>query len=116
MAVAGVYDHQDGCNLESALFKNSWKIRVKKLLKGSEKPSILHIQRLLKEVNELLGIILLIFKSFYYLSVYFLGITSPCGENAFLIYLVYVPNDLFAKRNFIAVASCSLRPMEENLT
>ena len=52
VAVAGVYDLQDGCKLESALFKNSWKIRVKKLLKGSKKPSILHIQRLSKEVKQ----------------------------------------------------------------
>lgn len=49
LAVAGVYDVEDGSKLESAVSKYSWKIRVKKLLKGSKKPSIQHILRLLKE-------------------------------------------------------------------
>lgn len=59
VAVAGVYDLQVGCNLESALFRNSWKIRVKKLFKGPKKTCILHVQCLLEEVQERLGIILL---------------------------------------------------------
>lgn len=49
ISVAGVYDQEGGCNLESALSRNSWKIKVKKLLRGSEKPVIQQIQRLVKE-------------------------------------------------------------------
>ncbi|KAJ0966679.1 hypothetical protein J5N97_023596 [Dioscorea zingiberensis] len=48
MSVAGVYDHLEGCNLKLALCRNSWKIRVNKLLRGS-KPVMQQIQRLLKE-------------------------------------------------------------------
>ncbi|XP_042483738.1 uncharacterized protein LOC122064092 isoform X4 [Macadamia integrifolia] len=48
-SVSGVYDHHSSCNLESALARNSWKIRVKRLLEGSQKPVIQQIQRLLKE-------------------------------------------------------------------
>ncbi|KAF8412259.1 hypothetical protein HHK36_000220 [Tetracentron sinense] len=48
--VAGVYDHQGCRNLELALARNSWKIRVNKLLEGSQKPLIQQIQRLLKEL------------------------------------------------------------------
>ncbi|XP_072993424.1 lysine-specific demethylase JMJ17 [Typha latifolia] len=53
MAIAGVYDKQDSCNLESALTRNSWKIRIKKLLKGSRKPNIQQIQHLEKEGSAL---------------------------------------------------------------
>ncbi|XP_010934762.1 lysine-specific demethylase JMJ17 [Elaeis guineensis] len=49
ISVAGVFDQEGSCNLESALSRNSWKIRVKKLLRGSEKPVIQQIQRLVKE-------------------------------------------------------------------
>ncbi|XP_064982411.1 lysine-specific demethylase JMJ17-like isoform X1 [Musa acuminata AAA Group] len=49
IAVAGIYDHEDCCNLELALSKNSWKVRVKKLLRGSKKPVLQQIQRLIKE-------------------------------------------------------------------
>ncbi|XP_039134068.1 uncharacterized protein LOC120271455 isoform X1 [Dioscorea cayenensis subsp. rotundata] len=49
MSVAGVYDHQMGCNLKLALCRNSWKIRVNKQLRASKKPVLQQIQRLLKE-------------------------------------------------------------------
>ncbi|URE27973.1 JmjC domain, hydroxylase [Musa troglodytarum] len=49
IAVAGIYDHEDCSNLELALSKNSWKVRVKKLLRGSKKPVLQQIQRLIKE-------------------------------------------------------------------
>lgn len=51
--VAGVYDQQGYCNLELALARNSWKIRVIKLLEGIQKPSIQQIQQRLKEVCDL---------------------------------------------------------------
>ncbi|KAL5994352.1 hypothetical protein ACLOJK_024401 [Asimina triloba] len=49
VAVADVYDDESSNNLEFALARNSWKIRVKKTIDGSKKPFIQQIQRLLKE-------------------------------------------------------------------
>ncbi|KAK6251304.1 hypothetical protein SCA6_005309 [Theobroma cacao] len=53
IGVAGVYDHQSYCDLERALARYSWRVRVSRLLdaleKGLEKPSIQQIQRHLKE-------------------------------------------------------------------
>lgn len=48
--VAGVYDRESNCKFELALARNSWRVRASKLLKGSQKPSIHQIQRLMKEV------------------------------------------------------------------
>ncbi|KAI3713400.1 hypothetical protein L1987_71977 [Smallanthus sonchifolius] len=47
--VAGVYDRESNCKFDLALARNSWRVRVSKLLKGSQKPSIHQVQRLLKE-------------------------------------------------------------------
>lgn len=49
ITVAGVYDHQNWCLLEESLSRNSWKIRVNKLLKELKKPSIQQLQGLLDE-------------------------------------------------------------------
>ncbi|KAJ4954062.1 hypothetical protein NE237_030894 [Protea cynaroides] len=48
-SVAVVYDRHTSSNLELALARNSWKIKVERLLEGSQKPVIRQIQRLLKE-------------------------------------------------------------------
>ncbi|XP_068645556.1 lysine-specific demethylase JMJ17 isoform X2 [Aristolochia californica] len=48
-AMAGVYDHEGSCNLLLALTRHSWKLRVIKLLEGSNKPSIEQILHLLDE-------------------------------------------------------------------
>ncbi|KAF5729995.1 lysine-specific demethylase 5B isoform X2 [Tripterygium wilfordii] len=47
--MAGVYDHQDHCDLQMALARNSWRLRVNRLLEGIEKPTIKQIQQHLKE-------------------------------------------------------------------
>ncbi|XP_057978320.1 lysine-specific demethylase JMJ17 isoform X2 [Malania oleifera] len=47
--MGGVSDHQGNDSLELALTRNSWKVRVDKLLESLQKPSIQQIQRLLKE-------------------------------------------------------------------
>ncbi|KAL8200906.1 hypothetical protein R6Q57_012245 [Mikania cordata] len=47
--VAGVYDRQSNDRFEVALARNSWRVRASKLLKGSQKPTIYQVQRLLKE-------------------------------------------------------------------
>ncbi|KAI3806172.1 hypothetical protein L1987_22067 [Smallanthus sonchifolius] len=49
--VAGVYDRENNCKFDLALAGNSWRVRASKLLKGSQKPSIHQVQRLLKEVS-----------------------------------------------------------------
>ncbi|KAF6162211.1 hypothetical protein GIB67_008340 [Kingdonia uniflora] len=49
VALAGVYDQNSSSLLENALAKYSWKIRVKKVLEGSQKPLMQQIQRILKE-------------------------------------------------------------------
>ncbi|KAG9441229.1 hypothetical protein H6P81_017083 [Aristolochia fimbriata] len=48
-AMAGVYDHEDSCNLLLALTRHSWKLRVIKLLESSNKPSIEQVHHLLDE-------------------------------------------------------------------
>ncbi|KAJ0048148.1 hypothetical protein Pint_15199 [Pistacia integerrima] len=47
--VAGVYDHQSNRMLDLALARNSWRVKVNKLLEGSTKPTIRQIQQYLKE-------------------------------------------------------------------
>lgn len=47
--VSGIYDRESNCKFELALARYSWRVRASKLLKGSQKPSIHQIQRLLKE-------------------------------------------------------------------
>lgn len=49
-AVAGLYDHNGGHNLQTALFRHTWKVRVKRLLSGVKKTTLQHIQHLEKEV------------------------------------------------------------------
>jgi histone demethylase JARID1 len=48
--VAGVCDNQDKCDLELASARNSWRVRVKRLLEDAQKPTMQHIQRHMKEV------------------------------------------------------------------
>lgn len=48
--VAGVYDNQSNRMLDLALARNSWRVKVNKLLEGSTKPTIGQIQKYLKEV------------------------------------------------------------------
>ncbi|KAJ6934856.1 hypothetical protein NC651_009754 [Populus alba x Populus x berolinensis] len=47
--VAGVCDNQDKCDLELASARNSWRVRVKRLLEDAQKPTMQHIQRHMKE-------------------------------------------------------------------
>ncbi|KAJ0811132.1 putative transcription factor & chromatin remodeling JmjC-ARID family [Helianthus annuus] len=47
--VTGVYDRESNCRFEVALARHSWRVRASKLLKGSQKPSIYQVQRILKE-------------------------------------------------------------------
>lgn len=47
--VAGVYDREINSKFELALARNSWKVRARRLLEGSQKPAIQQIQRHLKE-------------------------------------------------------------------
>ncbi|XP_010255404.1 PREDICTED: lysine-specific demethylase 5B isoform X2 [Nelumbo nucifera] len=49
VSMAGIYDKHGSCNLELAIERNKWKIRVKKLLENSQKPLIQQIHRLWKE-------------------------------------------------------------------
>lgn len=49
MVLAGVYDSEDSQKIKSALTRNSWRIKAKKLLEGSRKPHIQEIQCILKE-------------------------------------------------------------------
>lgn len=48
--MAGVYYNHGNNRLELALARNSWRVRVNKLLEDSQKPLIQHIQKFLKEV------------------------------------------------------------------
>jgi histone demethylase JARID1 len=48
--VAGVYDQGGNCDLELALARYLWKIRVNILLSGEQKPTVEQIQKHLKEV------------------------------------------------------------------
>ncbi|RVX09151.1 hypothetical protein CK203_013822 [Vitis vinifera] len=48
--MAGVYYNHGNNRLELALARNSWRVRVNKLLEDSQKPLIQHIQKILKEV------------------------------------------------------------------
>ncbi|KAI0500585.1 hypothetical protein KFK09_018799 [Dendrobium nobile] len=52
-AVAGLYDHNGGHNLQTALFRHTWKVRVKRLLSGVKKTTLQHIQHLEKEGLEM---------------------------------------------------------------
>lgn len=47
--MAGVYYNHGNNRLELALARNSWRVRVNKLLEDSQKPLIQHIQKILKE-------------------------------------------------------------------
>jgi histone demethylase JARID1 len=53
--VAGVYDQGGNCDLELALARYLWKIRVNILLSGEQKPTVEQIQKHLKEVSSLLA-------------------------------------------------------------
>lgn len=46
----GLYDNEGYCNLTVAVSRYSWKVRVNRLLEGSQKPTIQQIQQRLKEV------------------------------------------------------------------
>lgn len=49
--VAGIYDdHWTSCELKLALARSSWKVCVKRLLEGLQKPAIAQIQQHFKEV------------------------------------------------------------------
>lgn len=48
--MAGVCDQQDIYDLDLALSRHLWKIRVNKMLSSIQKPTIQDIQRHLKEV------------------------------------------------------------------
>ncbi|KAK8945425.1 putative lysine-specific demethylase ELF6 [Platanthera guangdongensis] len=52
-AVAGLYDYEGGCNLQSALSRHSWKVRVKMLMTGVKKATIQVIQHIEKEGLEM---------------------------------------------------------------
>ncbi|KAM2673879.1 hypothetical protein EV2_015129 [Malus domestica] len=45
----GVHDHEGDINLMLALSRYSWKVRVNRLLEGSQKPTIQQVQQQLKE-------------------------------------------------------------------
>ncbi|XP_044485625.1 lysine-specific demethylase 5A isoform X2 [Mangifera indica] len=47
--VAGLYDDQSNRVLDLALARNSWRVKVNKLLEGSTKPTIRQIQQYLEE-------------------------------------------------------------------
>ncbi|KAI4315412.1 hypothetical protein L6164_028225 [Bauhinia variegata] len=49
IGVAGVFDQHDNCDLELALGRHLWKVRVNELLNDLQKPSIQQIQKHLKE-------------------------------------------------------------------
>ncbi|KAJ4850539.1 hypothetical protein Tsubulata_036378 [Turnera subulata] len=49
MKVIGVYDYQCYCDLEMALARNSWKVRVERILNGVKKPTLEEIQMHIKE-------------------------------------------------------------------
>lgn len=49
--VAGLYDDQSNRVLDLALARNSWRVKVNKLLEGSTKPTIRQIQQYLEEVS-----------------------------------------------------------------
>ena len=69
--MAGVCDNQDKCDLELASARNSWRVRVKRLLEDAQKPTMQHVQRHMKEVC------LLLFNSFIS------GLTSQCYDLVF---------------------------------
>ena len=48
--IQGVHDHEGDSNLMLALSRYSWRVRVDRLLEGSQKPTIQQIQQQLKEV------------------------------------------------------------------
>lgn len=54
--VGGVYDHQDSCDLQLLLARYWWRVRVKRLLEGSQKPTMKQIQLHIKEVGPLIEI------------------------------------------------------------
>lgn len=58
--IAGVYDHKADSDLALALARNSWRIRVSRLIDGSHKPTIQQIQKCLKEVTA--GILIFFFR------------------------------------------------------
>lgn len=48
--LGGFYDDEGYCNLTLAISRYSWKVKVHRLLEGSQKPTIQQIQQHLKEV------------------------------------------------------------------
>lgn len=116
MVLAGVYDSEDSQKIKSALTRNSWRIKAKKLLEGSRKPHIQEIQCILKEVNcvncfypnryklrlmimlKLVSICVIIIISFYQFltmqgrSGHKFSITSTCLTGKFLLQYCHIPN------------------------